>query len=504
MPDAPNTLNPIVNDTLFSTTQEVIQLVRSNTLYPFLLDAKLGDAYNGPMPDTDTALNHDTPLVSIGGKWARITSALAQTDQQHGNPLAQIAQRANDVMAQAAIINRHKRRPPLYAESTIGIFVDLGFSVPEHSPLIRAAGYVTTPPIIPPSQGIDSIITDIAAHMARSHEQQSPAQIFESLHRRQDALANWPQLDLPLFIRRVADIRPDDQEFYHSDQPWGRFISAQRLVASTMLRILARDQQPCTIQNLTNEIERLVGQFLPNGYNTVNAIRNFVHTSDEVSWQGLSTFGLKEWETALDPQNMALPRGRTGDLIYAFLMQHGPADINDVIEHFQQTANAKKRTVQEAINHDPKDRFIRIYDQRVAANPIPKGHNPGAPSLMGVPDAHRPQPPSVLQESEIFWLTRYVQALNDLTPPLPERVAITGPRATGFAQGEPMEITVVIENGDRHRLEPRLSEIAGVASELAPSVRPQISILSPEQWERQQASESRGIHHNIWLAPDTT
>ena len=500
MPDAPNTLNPIVNDTLFST-QEVIQLVRSNTLYPFLLDAKLGDAYNGPMPDTDTALNHDTPLVSIGGKWARITSALAQTDQQHGNPLAQIAQRANDVMAQAAIINRHKQRPPLYSESTLKTLIELDFVAPEHSPLIRAAGHLFPPPIIPPSQGIDSIITDIAAHMARSHAPQSPDQILESLKHRQDTLAKWPQLDLPLFIRRVADIRPDDQGLYHSDQPWSSFISAQRLVASTMLRILARDREPCTTQFLTSEIERLVGQFLPNGYNTVNAIRNFVHTSDEVSWQGLSTFGLKEWESALDPQNMALPRGRTGDLIYAFLMQHGPADIDEVIKHFQQTANAKKRTVQEAINHDPKDRFIRIYDQRVAANPIPKGHNPGAPSLMGVPDAHRPQPPSVLQESELVWLTRYVQALNDLTPPLPERVAITGPRAAGFAQGEPMEITVVIENGDRHRLEPRLSEIATATSELVPSVRPHISILSPEQWADAQAGEAPETHHNAWLPP---
>ena len=67
-----------------------------------------------------------------------------------------------------------------------------------------------------------------------------------------------------------------------------------------------------------------------------------------------------------------------------------------------------------------------------------------------------------------------------------------------------MEITVVVDDDNRPRLELRLAEIAGVASELAPSVRPQISILSPEQWERQQASESRGTHHNIWLAPDTT
>ena len=499
-----NTRQPIVNDTVFSTAQEVIQVVRGDTLYPFLFDAKLGDADNSPMPDTETAPTYDTRLNSIGNKWARIMSTLSQTDQQHGNPLAEVAQRANDFMARAAIINRHKRRPPLYSESTLKTLIELNLVAPEHAPLIRAAGHLFPPTIIPPIRGIDSIIADIAAHMARSLEPQSPAQVFESLHRRQDALAKWPQLDLTLFIRRVADIRPDEQGFYHSDQPWGNFISAQRLVASTMLRIFARDQQPCTIQYLTNEIERLVGQFLPHGYNTVNAIRNFVSTTDEVSWQGLSTFGLKEWENALDPQNMALPRGRTGDLIYTFLMQHGPADINDVIEHFQQTANAKKRTVQEAINHDPRDRFIRIYDQRVAANPIPQGHNPGAPSLMGVPDAHCPQPPSVLHESEILWLTRYVQALNDLVPPLPERVAVTGRRAAGFAQGDPMEITVVVDDDHRPSLEPRLAKIAAATSGLVPSVRPNISILSPQQWNSQQAGGAPEAHHNAWLATNTT
>ena len=62
--------------------------------------------------------------------------------------------------------------------------------------------------------------------MARSHEPKRPTQVFESLHRRQDTLANWPKLDLTLFISRVADIRPDDRGFYHSDQPWGNFINA--------------------------------------------------------------------------------------------------------------------------------------------------------------------------------------------------------------------------------------------------------------------------------------
>ena len=246
------------------------------------------------------------------------------------------------------------------------------------------------------------MITDIAAHMARSHKPQSPPQVLQSLHLHQDLLANWPQLDLTLFVHRMAGIRPDDHGLYHPEQPWGQHISTKKLVANTMLRILARDQVPRTTAYLASETERLVGHLLPSQYNTTDAIRAAAYESDEVSWQGLSTFGLKEWETALDPTTMARPRGRTGDLIYAFLMQHGPADIDDVIEHVQRTTSTTKRTIQESLNHDPVDRFIRISDRRFAANPIPKGHNPVAPSLVVVSDERHHQPPPVLHESELL------------------------------------------------------------------------------------------------------
>ena len=503
MPDAPDTVHHIVTDSLFSEAQQVIALVRSNIQWPFLLDAKLGDHNNKPMSDAVIAEVYDIPFNSIGTWLGRIIDALSRTDEQHGGPLGETAQRANNVIARAAIANRHHRRPILYSEPTIGAFIKLGAAVPQHSRLIRAAGYVSPPPAVPRSHDVDSIITEIAAHMARSYGPQSLAHILQSLYHQQDVLTNWPQLDLALFIHRVAGIRPDDCGFYHPNQLWGQHISTKRLVANTMLRIFARDQQPRTTAYLASETERLVGHLLPRQYNTTDAIRAAAYESDEVSWQGLSTFGLKRWDTALDPQNMVSRRGRTGDLIYAFLMQHGPGDIDDVIRHAQHTAGTKRRTIQEALNHDPAHRLIRISDLRVAANPIPQGHNPAAPSLVVVPEGQRHQPHPVLHESELLWVTRYVQALNDLTPPPPTRVALTGPRAAGFAQGEPMDITVVIDTGHSAGPEPRLEKIAKAASELVPSVHPNISILSPEQWDRQQAGEAPEAHHNVWLAPHT-
>ena len=504
MPELHDPFTPIVAGASLSPAQEVIAEVRRNTAYPFLLDAKLGDTAAGPMSDTAIASTYDTPFNSVGDKLARIVDTLIRTDEQHGSPLRQVAQRANDVMASAAIVNRHSRRPPLYSESTLTYFVQLELASPAHLPLIRAAGYVSSPPVVPRSRDVDFVIADIAAHMARSDEPQTASQMFEALRHRHDDLANWPQLKPNLFIRRVAGVRPDDLGYYHLDQSWASLMSTQQLVVNTVVRILARDRQPRTTTYLDEEIKRLVAHLLPDGYNTLSAIRNAAYTSDEISWQGLSTFGLSEWETALERQHMSSRRGRTGDLIYAFLMQHGPADIDEIIEHVQQTANTTKRTIQDALNRDPADRFIPLSDRRMAANPIPAANNPDAPSITVIPDERRHQPGTVLHESELLWLTRYVQALNDLTPPLPLRVAITGPRATGFAQGEPIHITLVVDSRHRSGLEPRLADIAATASEMAPAARPNIIITSSQNWARQQAGETALPHHNVWLAPRTS
>ena len=201
---------------------------------------------------------------------------------------------------------------------------------------------------------------------------------------------------------------------------------------------------------------------------------------------------------------MASTRGRTGDLIYVYLMQQGPTDVQAVIEHVQHKSNIKRRTIQEAINHDPEDRFVRISNRLVTANPIPNAHNPGAAPFTVIPDEETHRPAPVLHQAEFLWLVDYVQALNDLEPPLPARVALTGPRAAGFALADPMKITVVVDDHDRPSLEPRLAEIAAATSDSVPSVQPHISILSPQQWEHQQTSEAPEAHHNAWLATNTT
>ena len=503
MPESTNTIKPIVTDDLQSDAQAVIQIARRNARHPFLLDAKLGDGSAAPMTDTQIAQTYDTPRASIKDKMTRIIDTLVKADRKHGNPLHQISQLANDAMAASAIINRHVRRPPLYSEGTITTFINMGLATPEHSPLIRASGYVFPPPVVPATNDADFMIADIAAYMARSNGRQTPEQIVEALQYRRANLELWPQLDITLFIQRLAGIRPHCRGRYDPNQPWGKLMSPQRLVASTMIRVLERDRQPRTTTYLDEEIRNLVGYLLPHGYNTINAIRNAAYPSDEISWQGPSTFGLTERNATTDHQNSGR-RGRTGDRIHAFLMEHGPANVEDIIEHIQQNSNAKRRTVQDAINHDLKDRFIRLSDRRIAANPILEGHDRTARSPMVVPDEKKHEPRPVLRESELAWLTRYIQALNDLTPPLPLRVAVTGPRATGLALEEPLVITVVLDADHRPSLEPRLAECTATANEAVPSVQPNIRVMSTQQWTQQQDEQSPVAHHNVWLSLDAT
>lgn len=150
-------------------------------------------------------------------------------------------------------MNRHHRRPALYSESTVATFIKLHAAAPRNSPLIRAAGYVSPPPAIPQGHDVDFIIADIAAHITRSHEPQDTSQILDALYHRRNILANWPQLDLALFIHRVSGILPDLHGLFHPDQPWGNHISTRELVASTMLRIFARDQKPLSMAYLADD-----------------------------------------------------------------------------------------------------------------------------------------------------------------------------------------------------------------------------------------------------------
>ena len=500
MPANSENIHPTVPADLLAAAQKVILRTKQDTPYPCLLDAKLGGTHTGPVTDAQLTSAHQTSLSTINRRAAYAIKTLARTDQAFGNPLAKVAQRVNDFMARAAVINRHNRRPPLYSEATVRTFIELGCTEPEHATVIRAAGYVAPPPTISTDHDIDFIIFDIANHLSRSHEPQTTQQILDALSHRQDALANWPELDLTLFIRRIAGITPNCEGRFSPDQPWGTFMRRQQLVANTITRILSREREPRSTQYLTDEINRLVGHLLPDAYNTLNAIRNVNVTSDEISWQGLGTFGLREWETDIRPQHTGR-RGRTSDLIYAFLVKHGPTDVNAVIERVQGVTKAKTRTIRAAINNDPECRFILMEDKRVAANPIPRELNPTGLALTVIPDAQ--QHSLVLRESELAWLTRYVQGLNQLAPPLPSRVATTGARAAGFAhEGDALEVTVVADQRYWPDLDPRLADVAAAATKSAPSVRPKIRMLSIQQWTQQQVGQTPITHHNIWLAPD--
>ena len=503
MPNATKTIKPIVEDHIGSCARAVIESVRRNTRFPYLIDAKLGSAEQAPSMESETAAKADISTYTIASKWREVQQQICEVDAQQGSPLHIIAQRANDIIERTGILNRHNRRPPLYSEATIATFVEMGISTPNDSPIIRAAGHVVPPPAHSLSHDLTPIVKEIAAHMVRSNEPQSVNQILQSLDHREDLLAEWPDLDLALFIQRTTGIHPDEQGAYHPEQPWGKLINARHLVTNNVLRIFAREGEPRSTDYLVSETERMVGQFLPEGYNTLIAVRGAIRKCEGISWQGPCTFGLREWDTFVAPPSTDRRRNNTGDMIHALLLRRGPTDVEDIIRHVQQMSSATRRTIQESIIHDRENRFIRISDDKVAANPVPDVQNGASLPLTVVPDERECKPAPVLREPELAWLTRYMQELDELTPPLPSQVAITGPRAAGFAQvGDTLEITVVAETGCRLDLEPRVAESAAAATKAVPSVQPKIKIQSCKQWAKAQAGKAPIEYRSVWLPPD--
>ena len=495
-----NSPQTIVTDDLAASACDVINAVRHNTRYPFLLDAKLGDDSTAPLPDNTIADVYDTALNSIHNKMNRIRATLIRIDDQHGSPLGQIAERANDVMARAAIINLHNRRPPLYSENTISTFIKLGCAKPNHSPIIRAAGHVAPPPVVPRNHHVDSIVSDIATHLAKSPEPQNVEQIRQALEDRRADLDKWPHLELTLLIRRVADIRLDDHGRYRIDENWSRFLSGQQLVTDTVLRILTREREPRTTAYLVDETERLVRHLLPHGYNIPNAVRNSVYTSELIEWSGTSTFRFVERDSSARPQPRVRGRGQTSNHIHAFLMDNGPAHTDDIIQHMQKTFSTKETTIRDAIYRDTGKRFLRLEDRRMAANPAMPEYNPETPTLVIIPDQNFHRPAPVLMESELAWLTHFMRGLTEFEPPLPSKVIITGTRAAGFVhEGDTLEITVVAEPSHGPDLEPRLAECTAAATEAVPSVQPNIRIMSAQQWTQQLDGQVPVAHHNVWL-----
>ena len=275
-------------------------------------------------------------------------------------------------------------------------------------------------------------------------------------------------------------------------------------MTDTVVRILTREREPRTTAYLVDETERLVRHLLADGYNIPNAVRNSVYTSELIEWSGPSTFRCIERDSAPISQRKFRGRGKTSNHIHDFLMDNGPAHTDDIIQHMQETFSTKETTIRDAIYRDTGKRFLRLEDRRMAANPAMLEHNPETPTIVIIPDERLHRPAPVLLESELAWLTRYLKGLSELAPPLPCRVAITGPRAASFAhEGDTVEVTVVLDFDHRPSLEPRLAKCVAEATEAVPSVQPNIRIISTEQWTQQRDGRTPVAHHNVWLPPDT-
>ncbi len=255
MPETRETTQAIVTADLLSAAQNVIRQTLDATSYPATLRGKLGTAETAPLSDPELAHRSSGTARDISDEFAIIKAMLLQADKILDAPLENISQRANAAIAAATITNRSGRRRS-YTEDTLETLIRLGLAHPEHLPAIRAAGYAYPPPDSLPNLDLQALVADIANQMTKSDNPQTIDEILRGIPPWDEIIADHPHLDVEQCINQHARILPDSEGHYNPDQPWRRFLTTERLVHNTAIRVLRREGRPLHLLDLTHEVNR--------------------------------------------------------------------------------------------------------------------------------------------------------------------------------------------------------------------------------------------------------
>ena len=300
MPDNAGNVKPIVIQDILVPANDVIRHTVDATDHPEVLTGKLGTSESPALNDPEIAAQTgDTPR-EISDRFALIRAMLLQADRILGTPLAAISQRANFVIAAAAVDNRSERRRA-YTEDTLQALIRLHLAEPQHLPLIRAAGYAYPPPNHQPDLDLHAFIADVADHMTKTDELQTAEQILQGAPTWADTLHNSPYLDPTQCINHHARILPDSQGRYSPDQPWRRFVSRELLVSNTIIRLLHREGRHLEIPQLAQRINQTLGYTRHPQRVTQRQVQDAIHHTDLLAWNRPYACRLAEWPENAQP-----------------------------------------------------------------------------------------------------------------------------------------------------------------------------------------------------------
>ena len=370
MPETREPKQIIVSPDLLRSAQNVIQQTLDVTDHPATLVGKLGTAENTPLSDPELAHQLGNAARDISEQFAIIKAMLLQADRILGTPLASISQSTNDAIAAAGINNRSGRRRS-YTEDTLQTMVRLSLVRQEHLPVIRAAGYAYPPPDNQHDVDLRALVADIADHMTKLDEPQTVDEIRQTIPHWNEIITRTPYLDLVQCINQHARILPDSEERYSPDHPWRRFLTTERLVHNTAVRVLRRAGRPLHLANLTHEVNTTLRRTRRSNRISQRQIQDTIIQSDLLDWDGPISCRLSEWpETTGHTPEQPTPRTIT-QRIHQYLTRHGPMSNEDIRETFGR--NIPNGNIATGRTSDDLNRhFLRLQDHRVAALPFPE------------------------------------------------------------------------------------------------------------------------------------
>ena len=492
----------IATPELLTAAQSVIRQTLDAAEYPATLSGKLGTAEHVPLADAELASRSGGTARDISDQFTIIKAMLLQADRILGAPLASISQRTNDAIAAAGINNRSGRRRS-YTEKTLQTLIRLGLAQPEHLPVIRAAGYAYPPPDITTDLDLRALMADVADHITQSDTPQTIDEILQGFPAWDGIIDGRPELNMVQCISQHARILPDSEGRYGPDQRWRRFLTTERLVRNTVVRVLRRAGRPTHLSDLTREVNTTLRRDRRSKRISQRQVQDAIIHSDLLDWDSPATCRLTEWPERTGPVPET-PTARTiTQRIHQYLTQHGPMSNEEIRETFGRNIPhgniATGRT-----DDDLNRRFLRLPDRRVAALPFPLAPDRPRQPISVIPDPEHDPGPRVttIFVSELHWLNQFAPHLADLDELGLLRVAVTGPRAAGAASARvPMEITIVVDGEPQPLLQQVMTQAAERANRETPTVRPTFTTIPHQDWAQIYEGDTPRPYHDIWRSP---
>lgn len=216
---------------------------------------------------------------------------------------------------------------------------------------------------------VDLCIVQALAESSESLSIDKLRDIIRSNPEAREAIADWPDLDLPMRLRLVLHVEIDSGGFCTAMEQTllGLSSTDRRLFALT--RVLRESGRPLHFTEIARRARPLLrGKLAMSDRNVHSWMDRY---KDHFKWAGPGIYGLTEWDIGVRGGNLegALRPARrlgVGDEIALLLAeQNGPVSLGYIEDHVLGRFEVNRASVYASITQDTANRFVQLDDGMV-------------------------------------------------------------------------------------------------------------------------------------------